>query len=163
MKQQVTTLMLALSLFVSDTTACSKNEDPTPAPAAVPAIDTGNYKLDGRATACTSKCLVSQDYDANNQPIYILFVYLDDARNNAFTTLTFKRPFNTPKTDYQLQRVGISTGQSSITTRYYLSALRYSLTETKNGFSGTFEATSAPSATYPASSVITEGAFNAQF
>jgi hypothetical protein len=163
MKQHVTALMLALGLFVGGTTACSKKEDATPAPAAVPAIDTGNYKLDGKAYTCTAKCLVAEDYDANKKPIYILFVYLNDGQNNTFTTLTFKRPFNTPKTDYQLQQVGVNTTGNSTTSRYYTSALRYSLTETKNGFSGTFEATSDPSITYLTSSVLTAGAFNAQF
>jgi hypothetical protein len=168
MKQSFTALLLATTLLLVSTTACSKKEQdpaPTPTPTVIPASETGSYTLDGRTTTCTAKCIVAEDYDANKQPIHKLLVSLFSGGNTGLITevavLTFTKPFGADVSVYQFQGGNIrSENVTPLTQRSYLSARKYTVTKTSSGgYSGTFEAISDPTTATPASSSITKGIF----
>jgi hypothetical protein len=166
MKQRFTNLLVVASLLLIGSTACSKKDDPAVStPTVTPAPQTGSYTLDGRPTTCTAKCIVVEDYDANRQPIYKLLVSLFSGGTTSLPTevavLTFTKPFGAANSAYKLQGVNIRTQYVTPSKqRNYSTVKNYTVTKTSSGgFSGTFEATGDPTATYPTSSTITQGVF----
>jgi hypothetical protein len=166
MNQRFTSLLAVASLLLIGSTACSKKDDPAiSTPTVTPASQTGSYILDGRTTTCTAKCIVAEDYDANRQPIHKLLVSLFSGGTTSLPTevavLTFTKPFGAATSAYQLRGVNIRTQYVTPSKqRNYATIKNYTVTKTSSGgYSGTFEATDDPTATYPTSSTITQGVF----
>ena len=144
----------ALVVSILNLVACSKQEPPVPTPAS----DTCSYILDGRATTGTAKW-ISWSSVIDNVQYEALVIQMSRTPTPGLPAeavmVSFRRPVGAPVSAYEpISVFVIGPG------RLYVRNLRCTLVATAdNGYSGTFAATSDAGASYPTSSLVTEGVF----
>ena len=159
MRHHFTSVPLIASLVITGTSACSKKDVPTPAPAS----DTCSYALDGMATKGTVKWTSFGAVGANNVTEDALSLQMTSATTAGLPAQTvivsFIRPIGAPVSAYQPVSVFVLNGPMA-NGRLYTSNLRCTVVATVgNGYSGTFAATSNAGASYPITSAVTNGVF----